>query len=331
MSVEYYAQRLLNPFRGVLNTIRYESAEAVTLDGVNWDIYVSNESLLDDLNQSHRVQVSDIRYGSWSLEKGLKRGPLFPSEDFRLTEEMGATVYEQLTRRHQKVPFLLQDYFELWLLDVAGRPLALLESVISEHELDLDRSVAWRVGFAASERFASPVMQTLGAVSQAAGDYLMCYINERAGLTPAAQWFWRLPNGSGIGMPGIQLPSAWESRTLDLAAFPALLLSQLGHDAAHQQLISAFHVWQAPCLLLLAHLDLDTRRALERQARSQATEVLKHHRLYPPAADESEIKAALVEAILRCSQGDLVQQQDNTMSTYYIELHPSPGGDRSDY
>lgn len=78
MSVECYAQRLLNPFRGVLNTIRYESAEAVTLDGVHWDIYVSNEKLLDDLHQSHRVQVSDIRYGSWSLEQGLKAWPTVP-------------------------------------------------------------------------------------------------------------------------------------------------------------------------------------------------------------------------------------------------------------
>lgn len=329
MSVECYAQRLLNPFRGVTNTIRYESAEAVTLDGVHWDIYVSNEKLLDDLHQSHRVQVSDIRYGSWSMENGLKRGPLFPSEDFRLMEEMGATVYEHLTRVHQKVPFPFQDCFELWLLDGEGRPLALLESVVSEHELDLDRSVAWRVGFAACERFASPVMQTLGAASPAAGEHLMRYINSRAGVSPAAQWFWRLPNGSGIGMQGIHLPTAWESRTLDLAAFPALFLSQLDHDAAHRQLIHDFHAWQAPWLLLLSHLDVETRRLLERQARRQAFEVLKHHRLYPPAADENEIKAALVEAIMRRSQADLEQHQDNTMSTYYIELHPSPGGDRS--
>lgn len=329
MSVECYAQRLLNPFRGVLNTIRYESAEAVTLDGVQWDIYVSNEKLLDDLHQSHRVQVSDIRYGSWSLEKGLKRGPLFPSEDFRVMEEMGATVYEHLTRVHHKVPFPFQDCFELWLLDTSGRPLALLESVVSEHELDLDRSVAWRVGYAACERFASPAMQMLGAASPIAGDYLMRYINSRAGESPAAQWFWRLPNGSGIGLQGIHLPNILESRTLDIEAFPALFLSQLEHDEAHQQLIHDFHAWQAPWLLLLSHLDLETRRVLERQARHQALEVLKLHRLYPPPADANEIKAALVEAILRRSQGGLDQGQDNTLSTYYIELHPSPGGDRS--
>lgn len=328
MSIEYYAQRLLNPFRGVLNTIRYESVEAVTLDGVNWDIYVSNESLLDDLNQSHRVQVSDIRYGSWSLEKGLKRGPLFPSEDFRVMEEMGATVYEHLTRLHQKVPFRFQDCFELWLLDPAGQPLALLESVVSEHELDLDLSITWRVGFAAGERFVSAAMQSVDAGTVAAGEYLMRYINARAGTRPAAQWFWRMPNGAGIGMAGIELPALWESRTLDLAAFPELLLSRREHDETHLQLIDDFHAWQAPCLQLLSQLDLETRRRLEHHARQQAAKVLKHHRLYPSTADESEIKAALVEAILRRSDG-VSAQPDNTLSTYYIELHPSPGGDRS--
>ena len=48
MSFQRYSQRLLNPFRGVVNCIRYRSAEAVTADGVRWDIYVSNEALLED-------------------------------------------------------------------------------------------------------------------------------------------------------------------------------------------------------------------------------------------------------------------------------------------
>jgi len=44
-----YSQRLLNPFRGSVNVIRYKSAEAVTTDGINWDIYVSNDDLIKDL------------------------------------------------------------------------------------------------------------------------------------------------------------------------------------------------------------------------------------------------------------------------------------------
>ena len=80
MQFECYAQRLLNPFRGVAHTIRYQSAEAVTTDGIEWDIYVANDALLEGLGPAgRRAQISDIRYGHWSAEKDLKRGPLFPS------------------------------------------------------------------------------------------------------------------------------------------------------------------------------------------------------------------------------------------------------------
>jgi len=89
MSIEWYSQRLLNPFRGCVNCIRYHSADAVTADGVHWDIYVSNEGLLKGLPREHRPQVSDIRFGSWSVARGLRRGPIFPSEDFQRMERLG--------------------------------------------------------------------------------------------------------------------------------------------------------------------------------------------------------------------------------------------------
>lgn len=40
MPIRCYAQRLLNPFRGVKNVIEYQAAEAVTVDGLHRDIYV---------------------------------------------------------------------------------------------------------------------------------------------------------------------------------------------------------------------------------------------------------------------------------------------------
>jgi len=127
MQIECYAQRLLNPFRGVVHVIRFQSAEAVTTDGVEWDIYVANDALLDGLGRAgRRAQISDIRYGHWSLEKGLKRGPLFPSDDFKRLEEMGAEAYRHLLKVHRDVPFAFRDAFELWLLDRDARPLARL-------------------------------------------------------------------------------------------------------------------------------------------------------------------------------------------------------------
>lgn len=137
--IECYAQRLLNPYRGVVHTIRYESAEAVTTDGVEWDIYVANDALLEGLGRAgRRAQISDIHYGHWSAYSGLKRGALYPSADFRRPEEMGAVVYEYLLKAHRDVPFALRDHFELWLLDARHRPLALVHSVLTETDTETD-------------------------------------------------------------------------------------------------------------------------------------------------------------------------------------------------
>jgi hypothetical protein len=103
-NIHCYAQRLLNPLRGTLQTIAYVSCQAVSTDGMHWDIYVRNDELVADLENSYSVQTSDIRYGSWSGDRGLKRGPVFPSDDFNRMEEMGAVVYEHLLPAHRQVP-----------------------------------------------------------------------------------------------------------------------------------------------------------------------------------------------------------------------------------
>lgn len=329
MPVECYAQRLLNPFRGVMHTIRYASAEAVTLDGAHWDIYVSDDTLLAGLQVNRWMQITDIRYGSWSLEKGLKRGPLYPSDDFMRMEEMGAMVYEHLTRVHRDVPFVLKDHYELWLLDAVCQPLALLASVLAESALDLDQAIEWRAGYTAAEHFTSAVMREFSTVTESAADYLTRYINHCAGNTPIAQWFRRTPDGSGVGLACIGSAATLEGRHIGAPDFPLLLLSAHGHDAAHAQLIADFHAWQAPWLLSLTQLDRDTRQRLEQQARQQALVVEKQHRLYPTIIDQIGINAALVEAVMRRSQSATENKKDNTMSTFYIELHPSPSGDRS--
>mgnify|MGYP001087937616 CR=1 FL=1 len=56
MVIECYAQRLLNPFRGAMLTIRYEAAEAVTLDGLRWDIYVANRDGSDERRLTRDIQ-----------------------------------------------------------------------------------------------------------------------------------------------------------------------------------------------------------------------------------------------------------------------------------
>lgn len=315
MTVECYAQRLLNPYRGTMHTIRYEAAEAVTLDGVHWDIYVANDSLLEGLAARH-PQITDIRFGAWSAKNGLKRGPIYSSEDFRRMEEMGAMLYQHLTRVHRRVPFPLRDRFELWLLDEEDRPLALLASAITPDEMEWEGPLAWRAGFVARDHFRSDALDT-GLL--AASDYLAERINARAGPRPAAQWFWRDADGAGQGLAVLGEERSLGNRRLPAEAFPPLLLALDGLEGGTRRLAEDFQAWQAPWLLALPGLAADLRRHLETQARAQATVVARLYRLYPEVCDRRMLHAALVEAVMRGAETP-ARPGEIPLSTFYIEL-----------
>ncbi len=317
--IRCFGQRLLNPFRGVAQTVRRGPAEAVSLDGIHWDIYVANEELARDLETAAPVQTSDIRYGRWSKAGGLKRGPLYPSEDFRRMEAQGAVVYRHLLEVHDRVPFPLADALELWLLDTAGAPLALLHSAVDESELSLEIPLRWRAGLACEEGFTSTALPGLEVRDGSAARHLAGYVNGRAGDAPAAQWFRREADGSGTALAGINVTAHWRKRRLGPEAFPPLLLDARGHDAEHARLLGDFFRWQAPWLLLLPGLDPATRRSLEQAARRQAMVVADQYRLYPEIADTEAVRAALVEARLR-RQAPAPSRGDEVMSTFYVEL-----------
>jgi hypothetical protein len=315
MQIECYAQRLLNPFRGVTHTIRYQSAEAVTTDGIEWDIYVANDALLDGLGRAgKRAQISDIRYGHWSVEKGLKRGPLYPSDDFKRLEHMGAVVYEHLLEVHREVPFKFLDSFELWLLDRDDQPLALLHSVRADSETDTKPPLDWRAGMAAQEQFKSAAIADL---AESAGVYLTRYVNSLD--SGVAQWFRRSDDGAGLGLHTLKGGDALRGRVLEADAFPPLFIATAGMDAAHTRLVHDYHAWQAPWMLLLPHLDTATRRALETAACQQAESIEKYCRLYPEVIDRAALQAARVEAALVRSQ-PRPQTLEEVMPMFYIEL-----------
>lgn len=315
MQIECYAQRLLNPFRGVVHIIRYQSAEAVTTDGIEWDIYVANDALLDGLGRAgKRAQISDIRYGHWSAEKGLKRGPLYPSDDFKRLEDMGAVVYEHLLQVYREVPFKFHDPFELWLLDRNDQPLALLHSVRAHSETDTRPPLDWRAGMAAQEHFQSTAIASL---PESAGVYLTRHVNSLA--SGVAQWFHRSDDGAGLGLHTLKGGDHLSGRVLETQAFPPLFIATAGMDAAHARLVHDYHAWQAPWMLLLPHLDTATRSALETAACQQAESIEKHCRLYPAVLDRAALQAARVEAALVRSQPH-PQKQDEAMLMSYIEL-----------
>lgn len=324
MTFDCYSQRLLNPFRGSMNCVRYRSADAVSVDGVHWDIYVSNEDLMKDLPDGQRPQINDIRFGNWSPGNGLRRGPRFPSDDFLRMEAMGQTVYEHLLTVHGQAPFPFRDNIELWLLDREQRPLVLLDSTLSLDDMDLDQSLRWTAGLNCRHSFSSATASSLGiddAMTGAVADYLTAYINALAGAEPAAQAFRRHADGRGEGIAAVNLDSSLSGRTLDGNDFPRALIDADNHDEMHRQLITDFIHWQAPWQLLLPGLDAGQRGAFEQSARVQPLKVASQYRLYPEIIDQSVIDAARVEARLRATL-PADKQPEKVMSTFYIELCP---------
>lgn len=313
--VEVFAQRVLNPFRGVLQVIRYRGAEAVSMDGEHWDLYVRNDSLLDGLDtDGHRVLVSEIRYGRWSAAQGLKRGALYPSEDFYRMERQGEVVYDALRQLHAQVPFPLRDHYERWLLDCAGQPLVLLDSAVDRAGMAEADCETWRIGLANEKQFSSPALTDCPDTGgRSAGRYLMDYIN---GLGSQVTWFSRGPDGCGRRLD--------TEETLPAEAFPRFLLRSQGHDSAHSRLIDDFIDGQAPWQLLLADLDPATRARMECLARRQASAVARLFRLYPAVIDAHQINAARVEARLNEAMAQAPGETDSDLSTFYIELD-SPG------
>ena len=317
--IECYAQRLLNPYRGVVHTIRYLSAEAVTTDGVAWDIYVANDALLEGLGRAgRRAQISDIRYGHWSAETGLKRGALYPSEDFRRLEEMGAVVYEYLLKAYREVPFTFRDHFELWLLDARNRPLALLHSVLTETDTDTNPPLDWRAGIAAQTQFKSSAQFPS---HESASAYLTRHINGLVGRS-RAQWFVRTDDGAGLGLRVIQGAASLKGRVLKYEDFPPFYIATTGMDQVHKQLVQDYLDWQAAVMLMLPHLDTATRNKMEVHARRYPEAIEKHHRLYPHVVDRAMLQAARVEAALTRNQPSKTYSED-VLSLDYLELDRS--------
>ena len=324
MGYQCFSQRLLNPFRGITNTIRYKSAEAVTADGVKWDIYVSNDGLLKGLPYNRKTQVSDIRYGTWTADKGLQRGPLYPSDDFKRLEQLGDKVYEHLLKVHQQIPFPFEDSFELWLLDSENRPLALIDSAITASDINLEQSLTWNPGIDCRRTFTSAAAAGLGIEytrEGAVAGYLAKYINSLTADKSAAQLFERRPDGQGTALEGKRIAPALENRVLPEEAFPGLMLRGGEHDSAHSQLIGDFFCWQAPWLLLLRNLGLEKRREYEQHARVQPLKIARQYLLYPEIADQQTIDAARVEARLRETL-QAKPAEDDSLSAFYIELSP---------
>ena len=321
-----YAQRMLNPYHGVINVVESDSADAVTRDGIEWMLYLQGQAEEERLEDGTvaRFQTPDIKYGNWSKTRGLKRAPVRSVVDFDKLEARGQALLEAVKAASPRAPFALRDHFEYWLLeDDSKRPVAMIDSSCGFPEA-VEAPPAWRPGQASHREFVSARLEgapTTGLpLDLTPAARLARAVNRAAGRRPVAQWFRRLADGRGVGVLDQHLPSPLRERTLGACEFPELMLATDWKDQAIATLAEDFLAWQAPWLLQLQRLSKRTRSSLERAARQRAGLTASLHHLYPEVVDAKQIRAALVEARLREGEEDHAATRDDAEPTFYIEM-----------
>ena len=271
MMVECFARRIMAPFQGVLQIIRVGAGEAESTDGLNWVLYAAHPDIL-----AHSG-LSEVRFGTWSAERGLRRAMVRGTAAGSLIERIGEPLLGALEAFADQAPFPLQDRRECWLLDGAtGEPLILIDSLLPDEPVPPVEQPRWLPGQAARQDFAG-LAELEGMLA------------ERAGRRPTAAWYERAADDRSHGGAAEQ-------------AFPRLLLTTRWPRPRQARLAAAFIDWWAPALLQLHHLDDHERARLERAATRRATVLARMFRLYPKTVDERLIRVARVQACMQASR-----------------------------
>lgn len=281
-----FAQRILNPFRGAMHTLKMKWADAVTTDGRNWTLYVRGERFYDDLDDADvdNISVPDIKFGTWSERQGFERAPIrLPTFDHLVRQE-GEKLLQAVIEAAPSLPFDYQDHHELWLLHRhSGRPLALIASRCGHQPEEQPPLLRWTPG--------------LAAMAHDTGfERLRDRVAALAGKQPRVAWFDNRRNTLPEGGLDQNVLTDAESE-----------LQRLRH-------------WLAPCQLLLA-MDDRARAQVERLARKHALRLAELLALYPKVIERQEITAALVEARMRrANPDDDGEVRDSNISPAYLEI-----------
>jgi len=319
MNIVCYSERILNPFRGVMNVIALDDAEAVTTDGVNWYLYVRDRfnTAEDEPEEFAHIDNPHIRFGTWRERDGLKRAPVLPCYHYHEIQHKGERLLEVVRHYAADVPYEFRDCYELWLLEKdTQQPLALIDSVCSGRDTYDNDLLSWRAGNLCRSQFKSDVTR-LTDDTHTHADLLNQLVNMRAGNRPSAQWFLREQNGYGYGLKGININNTLVGREMSPRLFPRMFVEEHWENNTHAKLVNDFINWLSPWLLLLDFLKDEQREALESTARKHAMLVDKLHVLYPKIVEEKHIKAARIEAMLRKTQQNKQQESEATASTAY--------------
>jgi hypothetical protein len=283
MMVECFARRIMAPFQGVLQVIRVGAGEAESTDGVHWVLYAAHPNIL-----AHSG-LSEVRFGTWSVDTGLRRAMVRGTAAGHLIERIGEALIGALEAFAGQVPFVLHDRHECWLLDAKTRePLVLLDSLLPDDPIPLAEVPRWLPGQAARDEFAD-----LAELEQ--------MIQRRAGRRPAAVWFERDPEAVAQGS---------QRRREAEALFPRFLLTTQWPEVRQRRIAEAFIAWWAPALLQLHHLSDPERLRLEQAAVQRAGALARLFRLYPKTVNEHLIRVARVQARLQASQCSKAHYQE---------------------
>lgn len=278
----YYGVRRLGPYLGVIQVIDVGDACAYSTNGRSWRIR--------QVTASGRFRWGVAQVSSDSME------------DVRL---VGADNLVQALKKQPPVPFPIRDRFELWLLSSGTRqPLALLRTRYKATDIEPVNDPHWRPFLMTDTEFVSPTLAARERTETRRGwriphrDQLERQVNVASRPLPAAQWFERLADGSGVGGCGLRLTDDEDGRVLDAGAFPELLISEDWEDATQQGLVADYHDWYAGSLLAHQNLSPATRTRLEQAACKRPTALLANYPLIPEVIDRDAIEVALVSARL---------------------------------
>lgn len=278
----YYGVRRLGPYLGVIQVIDVGDACAYSTNGRTWRIRQQTASgrFRWGVTQVSDDDVSDVRLvGADNLVEALKNQP--------------------------PVPFPVRDRFELWLLNSrTRRPLALLRTRYKATDVENVTDPHWRPFLMTDTAFVSPTLTAHEKTRPRSGwplphrDQLESQVNVASRPMPAAQWFERQPDGSGLGREGLRLRDEENGRTLPAEDFPELLLSEEWEDPVQSGLVADYHDWYAASLLAHQNLSNATRRRLEAAACQRPQTLLAVYPLIPEILDQDAVDVALVSARL---------------------------------
>jgi len=277
----YYGVRRLGPYLGVIQVIDVGDACAYSANGHSWRI---------------RQQTASGRF-RWGVPHVGDTG----NDPVRIAH---APNLVDALEHHPPVPFPIRDRFELWLLRHDTRiPLALLGTRYHAREMETVLDPHWHAFPTIDTGFVSLTLQAKEAESSrrrypSHRDQLESQVNMASRPLPAAQWFERQDDGSGLGLDGLRLLDKERGRVLPVEKFPELLVSEEWPEEVAHGLIDDYHNWYAGSLLAHQNLSRQTRERLEHAACQRPVSLLTAYPLIPEVINTDAINVALVSAKL---------------------------------